>query len=568
MGKKNNAILTLDYFDLTENKIESPFSKPIDAKPHSPVYTMHRYFARRPYNVFRELIKHYTKQGDIILDPFCGGGVTVVEGMLLKRKVVGVDINPLATFVTEMEVMPLDIKEFWSAYSSLKNRVQNTMNYLYKTVCPKCSSDAYFDWIEWENGNLLRIKYTCPNGHSGEKESSAEDVRLVEEIEENFDRIVAEKKLWYPKEAIPEGDKTDSMLQKGYNYFWQLFTKRNLLALALLHKEISNIQNTVVRQFLLFALSGTLKWASKQSHLRGEVVEGWAMHAYWIYPKSLEINTWETFTKRCKAVDRGKKYAQILDGYYKKAENFNELLSDASAMILNKSSDSLPISDESIDAIITDPPYGSNVNYGELADYWLIWLKKGIMDKEKEAVINKTQRKGVEEYEELLYCVFKECHRVLKKERWLVATFNSKDLVIISAFVKAVVRAGFELADGGLVYQPPIKAYTTTVHAKEVGAFTGDFIFTFQKIQPRTFEKVDEEYCKNYVDEVIERYSKNARTEIQLRKRVYEELIPLFGRWIKSNGKWIYEIAKYAEIQIKRQKFEELSFEHARAIAR
>ncbi|MDI6654603.1 MAG: hypothetical protein QME59_01795, partial [Candidatus Hydrothermarchaeota archaeon] len=352
------------------------------------------------------------------------------------------------------------------------------------------------------------------------------------------------------------------------NYFWQLFTKRNLLALALLHKEISNIQNTVVRQFLLFALSGTLKWASKQSHLRGEVVEGWAMHAYWIYPKSLEINTWETFTKRCKAVDRGKKYAQILNGYYKKAENFNELLSDASAMILNKSSDSLPIPDESIDAIITDPPYGGNVNYGELADYWLIWLKKGIMNKEKEAVVNKTQGKGIEEYEELLYCVFKECHRVLKKERWLIATFNSKDLVIISTFVKAVVRAGFELADGGLVYQPPIKAYTTTVHAKEVGAFTGDFIFTFQKAQPKTFEKVDEKYCKNYVDEVIERYSKNARTEIQLRKQVYEELIPLFGRWVKSNGKWIYEIAKYAEIRIKKQKFEELPFEYARAIAR
>jgi len=45
--------------------------KPIDhgtiAKPHTPVYKMHRYFARRPYSVFRELIKHYSNPGSIIL---------------------------------------------------------------------------------------------------------------------------------------------------------------------------------------------------------------------------------------------------------------------------------------------------------------------------------------------------------------------------------------------------------------------------------------------------------------------------------------------------------------------
>ena len=51
--------------------------KPIDhavvAKPHTPVYKMHRCFARRPWSVFRELIQHYSNPGSVILDPFCGG---------------------------------------------------------------------------------------------------------------------------------------------------------------------------------------------------------------------------------------------------------------------------------------------------------------------------------------------------------------------------------------------------------------------------------------------------------------------------------------------------------------
>lgn len=562
-------------------KVKNPFLKIVEAKQHSPAYMMHRYFARRPYNVFSELIKHYTEEGNIILDPFCGGGVTVVEGLLLKRKVIGVDINPLATFVTEMEITPLSIDEFTKEYNSLIERVQSTMDYLYRTNCPCCSNSltlfglkvrSYFDWIEWENGKMLRCKYRCLQGHSGEKEPDENDFALVQEIERDFEKLIKEKNLWYPQQSIPNGDKTDSLLQKGYDYFWQLFTKRNLIALSVLHKEILRVKDPQLKRFLLFALSGTLKWASKQSHLRGDVVEGWAMHAYWIYPRSLEINIWETFIKRYKAIVRGKKYLYPLNKYYKKAATFDDMSGNAKVMILTQSSDNLPLLDDSIDAVITDPPYGGNVNYGELADYWLVWLDgicPGIMDKRKEAVINTTQGKGLKEYEEILFSVFKECHRVLKDGGPLVATFNSKDLIVISSFVKATVRAGFQLMDNGLLYQPPIKAYVTTVHAKEVGAFTGDFIFTFYKERkPKEFKEVDKNYCRESIDEIVGKYAKKAKTEIQLRKWVYEEIIPLFAEWVKSPGEWINEVARYAELQIKKQKFENLHFEQARSIAR
>jgi ubiquinone/menaquinone biosynthesis C-methylase UbiE len=562
-------------------KVKAPFSKLVEAKQHSPAYMMHRYFARRPYNVFSELIKHYTEEGDIILDPFCGGGVTVVEGLLLKRKVIGTDINPLATFVTEMEIAPLSTDQFLKECNSLKERVQPTMDYLYSTHCPHCSNSttlfgtkirSYFDWIEWDNGMMIRCKYRCEQGHSGEKKPDKNDFALAQEIEINFEKIIKEQKLWYPQQSIPNGDKTDSLLQKGYDCFWQLFTKRNLIALSILRKEILKIEDSQIQKFLLFALSGTLKWASKQSHLRGDVVEGWAMHAYWIYPRSLEINVWETLIKRCKAIVRGKEYLYPLSNYYKTASVFDDMSKNANTMILNQSSDNLPLPDDSIDAIITDPPYGGNVNYGELADYWLVWLDgicSGIMDKRKEAVINTTQGKALKEYEEILSSVFKECYRVLKDGGLLVATFNSKDLIIISSFVKATVSAGFQLMNNGLLYQPPIKAYVTTVHAKEVGAFTGDFIFTFYKERnPKEFKKVDKSYCRDSIDEIVGKYTKKAKTEIQLRKWVYEEIIPLFAEWVKSPGEWINEVARYAELQIKKQKFEDLHFKQARSIAR
>ena len=118
-------------------KQKRPISNSVEAKAHTSVYRMHRYFARRPYSVFRELVNHYTKEGEIVLDPFCGGGVTVVEGLRLKRKVVGVDLNPMATFITKTECMPIDLDIFKQIFNTIAAKVEKEIEQLYDTHCPK-----------------------------------------------------------------------------------------------------------------------------------------------------------------------------------------------------------------------------------------------------------------------------------------------------------------------------------------------------------------------------------------------------------------------------------------------
>ena len=106
-------------------------------------------FARRPWNVFNELISHYSTAGDIVLDPFCGGGVTVVESLKLGRRAVGVDANPLATYVTEMECKPLNLHFFQQALLDLSQKVELEIPRLYRTKCARCGSEVA-DWIEWD----------------------------------------------------------------------------------------------------------------------------------------------------------------------------------------------------------------------------------------------------------------------------------------------------------------------------------------------------------------------------------------------------------------------------------
>lgn len=49
----------------------------------------------------RNLLLKYTKENDIVLDPFCGSGTTLIECKLLNRRGIGVDINPRALNLTK-----------------------------------------------------------------------------------------------------------------------------------------------------------------------------------------------------------------------------------------------------------------------------------------------------------------------------------------------------------------------------------------------------------------------------------------------------------------------------------
>ena len=135
--------------------------KPIDhgtlAQSHTPIYKIHRYFARRPYSVFNELVQHYSDPADIILDPFCGGGVTLIEGLRLRRKVIGVDLNPLATFITEMEAVDVSLPKIQKIFETIKKKVQSTILEYYNTVCPKCKEKTPLYWMKWS------YEYNCPN---------------------------------------------------------------------------------------------------------------------------------------------------------------------------------------------------------------------------------------------------------------------------------------------------------------------------------------------------------------------------------------------------------------------
>ena len=163
----------------------------------------------------------------------------------------------------------------------------------------------------------------------------------------------------------------------------------------------------------------------------------------------------------------------------------------------------------------------------------------------------------MEDYESLLHSIFKECYRVLKTGRCLVSTFNSRDLRIVSSFVVAASKAGFVLHPDGLLYQKPIRAYTTTFHAMQIGALVGDFVFTFVKKKQgiTATPPADQELSKlnQYVESLINEEVSGEIAEPQVRQKAYRALIPFLTKYAISDIDACRSAVSFFEGEMRRQ---------------
>ncbi|MEM3564117.1 MAG: DNA methyltransferase [Candidatus Jordarchaeaceae archaeon] len=134
-----------------------------------PVYRMHKWWARRLGSVFRMIIlSAFSEQKEsdddlwhkfcnganlnnvIVLDPFMGGGTTIVEANRLGCKVIGVDINPVAWFITKKEIEPVNLNDLDNAFRAVESDVSEYIKQYYRTKCPQNheADVMYFFWVK------------------------------------------------------------------------------------------------------------------------------------------------------------------------------------------------------------------------------------------------------------------------------------------------------------------------------------------------------------------------------------------------------------------------------------
>ena len=257
-------------------------------KPH-PLHSIHAFAAKFPAQLPRHFIEGLSSPGEVVLDPMAGSGSTLVEGWLLSRKVVGVDLDPLAL-------------------------------------------------------KLCRAKTARVNPASLE-EAGQRALETAGRREEQGD----------PLESFRGSN--DAATNKFIDYWFLPETQQELAALmmAVAEEEDPRLRNIleVALSSVIVTKSGGVSMARDLAHSRPHRVAD-----------KTPRRPFRMFETQLRQAVRAFAEAQ-------------ELPADGGVFLAGDSR-SLPLTDESVDLIVTSPPYANAIDYMRAHKFSLVWLGQPI----------------------------------------------------------------------------------------------------------------------------------------------------------------------------------------------
>lgn len=316
---------------------------------------------------------------------------------------------------------------------------------------------------------------------------------------EEASQALRKRKNAYPIVSIEPGYNTNQVLNYCYRYWYQMFNDRQLLCLSLLAERIRAIPEKSVRELFTCLFSGTLEFNNMFASFKGEgtgaVRHMFSHHILKPERIPLEANLWGTpkssgsfstlFESRLlRALDYrenpfelgvGTKNGKIVSTKvyglscslgHDVAATFAEFREGKLLYLSCGDSANTDIASESVDAVITDPPFFDNVHYSQLADFFHVW-QRHILGKNGHYVIPSTRTQAEVQtsdpavFAQRLCRVWAECHRVLRPDGLLVFTYHHSRPEGWRCVLEALTGASFTIAA-----THPIKAEMSVAQPK------------------------------------------------------------------------------------------------------
>jgi len=407
-------------------EIASQPNTPPSRDTYSRVAKIHKYWSRKPWSVVDHLIMTYTNPKYVVLDPFCGSGIIGLQTLKAGRKFIGSDLNPFAVRLTQ-ETLNTDfnLEEFQSSLTGLRNEVKDLIDNLYQV-----GSDLVLysipNYLQTCDYNAVVI---TPSSIRSKKKKL--DLSALPKIS-----FRAADDPFLPDQEFPKKFYKDRFSYKGVSKVSDLFSHRNLLALSLLHKAIQRCK-AQDRAYFELCLTNTLLHVSK---LKSERVRPLGVNNYWIPDDFIEENVWWRFDDRCK------QFAIAKDTISRAFSHRSAREKTTSRIQIGDATDLSWLEDNSVDYILTDPPYGDAIQYSELSLIWNCWLNQ-TYESSSEIIINPVQGKNSDTYISMIRNFLEEAARVLKINFLMTLSFHSKDIGLWCKLASELYKTGFELED-------------------------------------------------------------------------------------------------------------------------
>lgn len=478
-------------------------SKPLVASTHPSEYLLHKYWARKPHNILAYYIDSNFKKGDLVCDPFCGSGVFLAEAKKRGINTIGIDINPLASILTETTLNPpgvddLDVEltsiikkleDKWESEYLLPN--QEKIRYLVhaivakckacgslstkndslkegsKYICSQCKARIYFNFENFHSTKIIQLvtdsgSVIDRDKFNDELFNEQERKSAIKGIKSNFNKplVLNRRILAFPGMAVSD-----------------LFTPRAFSIATDLFEYAHKINNENVRKAVLLFLTSNLAQFSKLIPYRNNLNTGgpaWTVPGFWIAPIHLEGNPLIHIRARYKKFIKG---ISSLNKNYKKNNTTSIVKNEPMQSALST------ITDGSVDGFFFDPPYGDSVPYLEFSSFWNSFLNS-IVNYQDEIVVSDRREYQTDwnRYEEGINEALTLMSRKLKPNGKIVLTFNNLDPKAWKILLEAFNINELQCIEAD--YQIPAVISSKAQFAINT-SYMGDFYCVFQKTESK-----------------------------------------------------------------------------------
>ncbi|MBP8620505.1 MAG: DNA methylase [Firmicutes bacterium] len=495
------------------------------------------------------------------------------------RKAILNDLSPAATFIAYNYNTPVDVAEFQREATRILEECEKECGWMYETrhvingklqtgidgepvsgrinytvwsdvfICPTCSNEIVF-WdaaVDKKNGKV-NDTFFCPHCRSElTKRSCARaqethfDTRLnefvtmakqvpvlinysvgnkrFEKTPDEYDLALIEKinnmeiPYWYPTDELPNGYNTEQPKRShGITHVHQFYTRRNLYVNAWFRNKIVEVEDKCISDMLLFGFNNVQQRHCKLNAMRFNVS----------FPSNITSGTLfvPSMIRENNIID------QLRNKYFKRiVKAFKNTIGEHSIISTNSTISRMLNSNNLIDYIFTDPPFGSNLNYSELNFIWEAWLKV-FTNQKTEAIINSVQGKGLLEYQSLMTQCFSEYYRVLKPGRWMTVEFHNSQNSVWNAIQESLQRSGFIIADVRTLdkQQGSFKQVTTTSAVKQdlvISAYKPKESFKREFISHAGSEETAWSFVRQHLENLPVVVVKNGKIELIAERQAF-----------------------------------------------
>ena len=421
-----------------------------------------------------------------------GNAVWVPFSKLGARKAILNDLAPAATFIALNYNKPVDVIKLKKDSDNLIKELKKKTGWMWETEhddgkktgkvnyvvwsevysCSECTSEVVFFNEAFTKINDKKTIYCdefpCPNcgticaKNPSKKSGVSRLERVVETIndpvtktvvqrqkrvpvrinysvgtkrfekeidtidQERFDKIASLdfSNAEIPLYRMPEGDEARRNDDEGIGNIHQFYATGLLYSLGFLKKNVTEKHEL---EFLMGSVLPKLTIMNRYMPQHGgRALVGPMANTLYVPPVSVENNIIDQLEFQIKKI-------------------LKALNSKDGSAITTQAIQNVGIPEESLDYVFIDPPFGANIMYSELSYIREAWLGVTTNNK-KEAIENKTQKKGPDQYRHLMAESFSLLYKSLKPGRWMTVEFSNTKASVWNSIQNALSDAGFIVA--------------------------------------------------------------------------------------------------------------------------